>query len=147
MNLKAFHIVFVIAASLVSFVFGGWAWRFAEANDSGLYQAASIASFAAGVALIAYGIWFWRKISRRIVVAALVLFSWLATPSVVEACTVCYGEAEGPMIDAARGGVFVLFGLVALVQIAFIGFFVCLRRRARLYEGTNAVISEELPEP
>lgn len=147
MNLKAFHIVFVIAASLVSFVFGGWAWRYGATNESALYQAASVASFAAGLALIVYGFWFWRKISRRVVVAALVLLTWFATPSVVEACTVCYGEAEGPMIDAARGGVFVLFGLVGLVQIAFIGFFVCLRRRARLHQESIGVIPEELPEP
>jgi hypothetical protein len=56
---------------------------------------------------------------------------WFVAPSAVEACTVCFGEAEGPMIDGARMGVFMLFGLTILVQGAFGAFFITLYRRSR----------------
>jgi hypothetical protein len=129
MNLKTFHIVFVTAASLMSFVFGGWCWRYAEANQIAGFRALGAASFGVGLALIVYGFWFWKKIGKGGAIALVLLASFLAQP-VAEACTTCYGEAEGPLIDAARAGVFLLFGLVGALQIAFIGFFVYLWRRS-----------------
>ena len=57
---------------------------------------------------------------------------WLLDQPETLACAVCYGGAEGPMIDAARWGVFLLFGLIGVVQIGFATFFVKLWRRARL---------------
>jgi hypothetical protein len=139
MNLKTFHIVFVTASSLMSFVFGGWCWRYAEANASPGMRLLSVASFGAGVALIVYGFWFWKKInanqnrasgSGKGAALALVLLIWFFGQPVAEACNTCYGEAEGPLIDAARAGVWVLFGLVGAVQAAFVGFFVYLWRRS-----------------
>ena len=56
---------------------------------------------------------------------------------VAEACSVCYGSADGPMIDAARLGVWLLFGLVLAIQLAFGTFFVSLWRRARRYRREN----------
>ncbi len=141
MNLKAFHIVFVTLSSLMSFVFGGWCWRYAEANQTSGYRAISAASIGAGIALIVYGFWFWKKINApRSGVSgrpgkggaiALVLLVWFLGQQTAEACTVCYGEAQGPMIDAARAGVWLLFGLVGSVQAAFVAFFVHLWRRSR----------------
>ncbi len=63
-----------------------------------------------------------------VIVAAAV---GLLAPSGAEACTTCFGAAEGPMIDGARMGVWVLFGLTVLVQGAFVWFFVTLYRRGR----------------
>ena len=139
MNLKAFHIVFVTASSLVSFVFGGWCWRYAEANPTSGYRTLAAASFGVGVALIVYGFWFWKKINARQggsggpgkgAAVALVLLVWFLGQPVAEACTTCYGEAQGPLIDGARAGVWLLFGLVGTLQVAFIGFFVYLWRRS-----------------
>lgn len=140
MNLKTFHIVFVTMSSLMSFVFGGWCWRYAEANASAGIRSLGVASVGAGVALIAYGFWFWKKInpgpsnrasgSGKGGAIALVLLVWFLGQPVAEACNTCYGEAEGPLIDAARAGVWVLFGLVGAIQAAFIGFFVYLWRRS-----------------
>ena len=141
MNLKTFHIVFVTVASLLSFVFGGWCWRYAETNQASGYRMLGAASFGAGVALIVYGFWFWKKINgpRRDAsggpgkggAVALTLLLWFLGDQTAEACTVCYGEAQGPMIDAARAGVWLLFGLVGGVQAAFVAFFVHLWRRSR----------------
>ena len=46
------------------------------------------------------------------------------------ACGSCYGAADGPMIDAARVGIWFMLGTVALVQGGFAAFFVYLRRQA-----------------
>ena len=137
MNLKSFHILFVTVSSLMSFVFGGWCWRYAETIQSSGYRALGAASFGAGVALIAYGFWFWKKIKgttggvSKGGTLALVLALWFVSQQPADACTVCYGEAAGPMIDGARAGVWLLFGLVAFVQVSFGAFFVYLWRRTR----------------
>lgn len=56
---------------------------------------------------------------------------FLAAP-MANACPVCSGAAESPMIDGARMGVWLLIGVTAAVQLAFVVFFFGLRRRARL---------------
>ena len=49
----------------------------------------------------------------------------------VVACTVCFGAAQSPMIDATRLGVMVLLGVLLTVQGAFVAFFLYLRKRAK----------------
>lgn len=48
------------------------------------------------------------------------------------ACTTCYGQAGGPLIDAARLGIWLLLGVTLCVQGSFVAFFLYLRRRAAL---------------
>ena len=148
MSLRIFHIVFVTVSSLMSFVFGGWCWRYAAANQSGGYRLLGAAAFGVGVALIVYGFWFWKKIKTigdgqggggsggTGAAMVTVLLGWLLSRQGVDACTVCYGEAEGPMIEGARAGVWLLFGLVGGVQICFVSFFVYLWRRGRKFRDT-----------
>lgn len=71
-----------------------------------------------------------RPASRLLLVAACAV-SWLAVPARALACPSCYGEAEGPMIDAARLGIALLLGITLLIQGAFVAFFLYLRRQAR----------------
>ncbi len=56
--------------------------------------------------------------------------AWMGSARPALGCSTCYGDAEGPMIDAARLGTFLLLGVVLCVQIAFAAFFLYLRRRA-----------------
>ena len=109
MSLKNFHLVFIVAASALCFVFGAWALR---AADGGGMLATAIVSFLAGAGLIAYGVWFRRKVRTRDEedarrrkmfrsMPALLLLPLLSVRDAL-ACNVCYGEASGPMIDAAR---------------------------------------------
>jgi hypothetical protein len=64
---------------------------------------------------------------------------WLATVAAVViggsstllACPVCFGAAEGSMIDGARLGVLVMLGVLFAVQAGFLGFFFYLRKRAK----------------
>ena len=64
MSLKAFHIVFIILASLVADGFGVWAIRRYNASADALILAAGIAGLAAGTALGFYLIWFLRKMKK-----------------------------------------------------------------------------------
>jgi heme/copper-type cytochrome/quinol oxidase subunit 3 len=65
---------------------------------------------------------------RRALGALLLL---LAGAGQVLACPSCYGDAEGPMIDAARLGMWLLLGVTFAIQGGFIAFFLYLRRQAR----------------
>ena len=64
---------------------------------------------------------------RRALVAALVL---LVSGSPAFACPSCFGQAQGPLIDAARVGIWLLLAVTLCLQGAFAAFFLYLRRRA-----------------
>ena len=141
MNLKAFHILLISLASRLGFVFGGWSLHQWSSGGGAASLLTGVFSLAAAVAAIFYVIWFRRKITtpeeeerrRRKLIRRVpaVIAAWMIGQRAAHACTVCYGEADGPMIDAARLGVFLLFGLVLAMQIAFALFFVNLWRRSR----------------
>lgn len=146
MSLKAFHIVFVALSSLLCFGFAGWSLRQSQDGGGAGMLVTGLVAFGAGAGLLVYGRWFWRKITTREeeqrrrrknlrkLPAALAA---IAAGQLVEhgawACTSCFGEAEGPLIDAARMGVYMLFGFVFLLQLGFAAFFVVLWRRARRF--------------
>ncbi len=71
---------------------------------------------------------------RRVAVALLLV---ALSSGVAGACPVCFGEAEGPMIDAARLGTWLLLGVVMAVQGGFVAFFLHLRRQARKATETS----------
>jgi hypothetical protein len=64
MSLKAFHIVFVIISTLLALGVGGWCIWVNLVEGAPIYLAGAIASFASALALIIYGVWFYRKITR-----------------------------------------------------------------------------------
>ncbi len=68
---------------------------------------------------------------RAWVVAAAIASVAGAASSPVRACSACFGEASGPLVEGARLGVYLLFGLTVLVQGAFAAFFVQLYRRSK----------------
>jgi uncharacterized membrane protein YidH (DUF202 family) len=161
MSLKFFHIVFVTLASVLSFVIGGWSLHRYSTHSETLYLVMGLTTVGLGLGLIVYGFWFWRKITtldeekkrrrRNVHPVAVMIAVWLLSDHMVQACTVCYGEAEGPMIDAARLGVYLLFGLVMALQGAFAVFFIYLRKRAREHDmqsmDPRAVETRESLEP
>jgi hypothetical protein len=59
--------------------------------------------------------------------AVLVL---LASGGRALACPSCFGQADGPMIDAARLGIWLLLAVTLCLQGGFAAFFLYLRRRA-----------------
>ena len=51
--------------------------------------------------------------------------------STLLACPVCFGGAEGSLIDGAKLGVLALVAVTLTVQGAFVAFFLYLRKRAK----------------
>jgi hypothetical protein len=66
---------------------------------------------------------------RILTIAAALL---LGGSSSAFACPVCFGAEETSMIDGAKLGILVLLGITLAVQGAFVGFFLYLRKRAKL---------------
>jgi hypothetical protein len=65
MSLKAFHLLFITAASALAFGFGVWElrdYRSAEGHSLNLWL--GLGSLATGVGLIVYGRYFLRKLKK-----------------------------------------------------------------------------------
>ena len=69
------------------------------------------------------------RLMRVVMIAVAVTI--LGTSSAF-ACPVCFGAEETLMIDASRVGILVLLVVTFAVQGAFVGFFLYLRKRAKL---------------
>jgi hypothetical protein len=62
MDLKSFHIFFIVAATLLCLGFGMWsvnAWLDQRGGD---WLAMGVGSFAVAIALLGYGAWFLKKL-------------------------------------------------------------------------------------
>lgn len=64
MSLKGFHIVFIIFSTLLGIGIGLWCVWVDLVEGGPVYLIGAIASFVTAVALIIYGIWFYRKMKR-----------------------------------------------------------------------------------
>ena len=65
MSLKNIHLFFIATAILLAVGCGVWGvWASAEDNKP-IYLAFGIVSFAIGVILVGYGLWFFRKLKRE----------------------------------------------------------------------------------
>jgi len=61
MSLKAFHIVFIMASIILSFLVGGWGVQQYRAVGSATGLAVAILFYASGLVLVVYGMRFVRK--------------------------------------------------------------------------------------
>ena len=64
MSLKGFHIVFIVFSTLLAFGIGAWCIWVNLVEGEPVYLAGAIFSFVTAVALIVYGVWFYRKMKR-----------------------------------------------------------------------------------
>lgn len=51
----------------------------------------------------------------------------------VDACPVCYGETDSTWIDGTRVSVYLLLGIVFVLQISFATFFLKVRSKSKLH--------------
>ncbi len=120
MNLKNFHIVFIIVCLIVTIGFGLWAfqeYRHSRALEDLLL---GITALLMLVALVFYGRWFWRKLKRMpsstLLIAALGLSLYQLLPRTVEACSVCFKDPDSALVQGAQSGVLflviVIYGLL-----------------------------------
>jgi len=64
MSLKGFHIVFIIFSTLLALGIGAWCVWVDLVEGVPIYLAGAICSFVVAVALVVYGVWFYRKMKR-----------------------------------------------------------------------------------
>ena len=64
MSLKGFHIVFIISSTLLALGIGAWCIWVDLVEGAPIYLAGAICSFVVAVALVVYGVWFYRKMKR-----------------------------------------------------------------------------------
>ncbi len=62
MNLKGFHVVFIIAATATVLGFGAWGITVGRSTEDAGMTVLGAASAMAGVGLLGYGGWFLRKL-------------------------------------------------------------------------------------
>lgn len=65
---------------------------------------------------------------RTLVILAVML---VLAPVAAQACTVCWGSPDDPMVKSVNKGVWVLLGFIGFVQIGFAALFFSFWRRAR----------------
>ena len=64
MSLKGFHIVFIIFSTLLALGIGAWCIWVDLVEGAPIYLTGAISSFVVAVALVVYGVWFYRKMKR-----------------------------------------------------------------------------------
>ena len=64
MSLKGFHLVFITVSTLLALGVGAWCLWVDSVHGAPVFRIGAIGSFVAAAALIAYGIWFFRKMKR-----------------------------------------------------------------------------------
>ena len=64
MSLKGFHIVFIVFSTLLALGIGGWCIWVDLVEGAPIYLVGAVCSIAAAVALVVYGVWFYRKMKR-----------------------------------------------------------------------------------
>jgi hypothetical protein len=64
MSLKGFHIVFIVFSTLLALGVGAWCIWVDLVEGAPVYLAGAICSFVVALALIVYGVWFYRKMKR-----------------------------------------------------------------------------------
>ena len=64
MSLKGFHIVFIVFSTLLALSIGIWCVWVNLVEGAPVFVAGAVASFVCAIALIIYGIWFYRKMKR-----------------------------------------------------------------------------------
>jgi hypothetical protein len=64
MSLKAFHIFFIIASTLLALGFGVWAVDDFGQSGSWVHLGLGVGSFIASGGLVWYGLWFLRKLKH-----------------------------------------------------------------------------------
>jgi len=76
-----------------------------------------------------------------VAVGAAALALWAGSAPSASACPMCFGQADGPMADATRLGLWLLLGITGCLQGAFVAFFLYLRRQGA--RAANRALDDE----
>lgn len=64
MSLKGFHILFIFFSTLLALGCGFYCVWVNQAAGAPVFIMGAVVSFVAAVALLIYGMWFWKKMKR-----------------------------------------------------------------------------------
>jgi hypothetical protein len=64
MSLKGFHIVFIVISTMLAIALGAWCIWINLVEGTSAYLPGAISSFVIAIALVIYGVWFYRKMKR-----------------------------------------------------------------------------------
>lgn len=131
MSLKAFHIVFITASTLLSLVLALWGFHEYREAPGAWNLVIGIAGAAGLVLLIPYFRWFQKKMSG---LSSAVLAAFLGSAvhaRAAHACAVCFGDPNSLMSQGIKSGVLVLIGVVGLILGTILGVTFTWVRRAR----------------
>ena len=64
MNIKIFHIFFIVLSTILAFGFGFWSWMGPFLENKTLDGLVSFVSFAIGIGLMTYGVHVWKKFQK-----------------------------------------------------------------------------------
>lgn len=70
----------------------------------------------------------------------------VAASTPLDACAVCFGAADSPLLDAARAGVVVMVAITVGVLAAFARWFLRLRRLEQSASGVSALSAVQTGE-
>jgi len=132
MSLKTFHIVFISISGLlgVCLCIAGFRGYFGSGNQTDLML--GISGLGLLVFLVPYFRWFQKKM-QKLQIAVIVLLTPLL-PDIANACAVCFGDPNSPLVKGARLGILFLGGVVVLVLGTIAGVAFTWSRRARALE-------------
>ncbi len=125
MSLKAFHLFFILISTLLAAGMGGWSLRqYGDLNETWLLVL-GVGSFLVTGALLVYLPWFLKKYRQYsyLSVAGLLALG-LSYSSPAQACAVCVGDPNSPLVQSANNGIWFLIGVISTVLVTFIGLFV-----------------------
>jgi len=123
MSLKSFHIVFISLSMLLAFWFGFWNINQAEKT----YLVWGIFSFLAGGFLLAYGVYFYKKMFLFILP-----FISLFYVADVFACATCFGDPNSLQTQGMNMAILFLLGVTALILGSFAFFFIYLWKMGKM---------------
>lgn len=64
LSLRTFHLIFMVIVIIAADMFGAWGvWTYSQTGEAWTLPA-GILSFAVGLALIAYAVWFVKKLDK-----------------------------------------------------------------------------------
>jgi len=101
---------------------GAWSAReYRDLGDPGML-ALAVGSFAAMVGLVFYFGWALRRYQKYSYLS-LAFLMWSLLPGTAQACSVCLGNPNSPLVQSANAGVLFLMGVIGAMLVAFAGLF------------------------
>ncbi len=119
MSLKAFHFFFIVASILLSSYLGGWCVQSYNDSQSTSFLLMGIGSFIAAAGLVTYLAWFLRKSKNISFLTLLVAVGLSFASETANACPVCLGDPNHPMVKSANLGVWFLLIVISGVLVGF----------------------------